>query len=191
FLSNPDLFLLGNEQSKTYDCILSTPTVESGLDCNYKGFSGVFLLAKHLEINNLMQMIIRVRDVSVPRHVCAPTYVKSDDSGAINSPFIKTLSVMLNDLQKASVEALGGELGKHEDEILKALHYGVEQAYNTPENELFNVFQAIKNYEHSNYRECLIESLKQSGYNVTFSQIGKPVLTQFKECKKEVKEQVA
>ena len=52
-------------------------------------------------------------------------------------------------------------------------------------------FNTIKNYEHSNYRECLIESLEQSGYKVTFEQIGKPIMTQFKECKIEVKESVA
>lgn len=191
FLSNPDLFLTENEQSKTYDCILSTPTIESGLDVNWGGFSGIYLLPKHLEINHLLQMIARPRALNIPVYACAPTYVKNNDESVTKSPFIKTLSAILNDLQKSSVAALGGELGKHEDEILKALHCGVEQAYNTPENELFNIFQVIKNYEHSNYRECLIESLKLSGYNVTFAQIGQAVATQFKECKKEVKESVA
>jgi len=69
FLSNPDRFLTENEQTKTYDCIIHTPTIESGIDINWKGFSGVYLLLKHLEINSAMQMIIRVRDVAVPRYV--------------------------------------------------------------------------------------------------------------------------
>jgi F0F1-type ATP synthase delta subunit len=191
FLSNPDLFLLENEVTKTYDVILSTPTVESGLDCNYKGFSGVYLLCKHLEINSLLQMIIRVRDVNCPRYVCAPKYVKQSDDSAIKSPFIKTLSQLEIDLQKKSVEALGSELGMYQDEIKARLIQHINDSYSSPEQDLFNVFNTIKNYEHSRYRECLIESLSQSGYKVTFEQIGKPIMTQFKECKIEVKESVA
>ena len=191
FLSNPDLFLSENEVTKTYDVILSTPTVESGLDCNYKGFSGVYLLCKHLEINSLLQMIIRVRDVNCPRYVCAPKYVKQSDDSVIKSPFIKTLSQLEIDLQKESVEALGCELGLYQDEIKARLIQHINDSYSSPEQDLFNVFNTIKNYEHSNYRECLIESLEQSGYKVTFEQIGKPIMTQFKECKIEVKESVA
>ena len=191
FLSNPDLFLSENEITQTYDVILSTPTVESGLDCNYKGFSGVYLLCKHLEINSLLQMIIRVRDVNCPRYVCAPKYVKQSDDSVIKSPFIKTLSQLEIDLQKASVEALGCELGLYQDEIKARLIQHINDSYSSPEQDLFNIFNTIKNYEHSNYRECLIESLEQSGYKVAFEQIGKPIMTQFKECKIEVKESVA
>jgi len=191
FLSDPDEFLLENEKTKTYDCIISSPTVESGLDCNYSGFSGVYLLAKHLEINTLMQMIIRVRDITVPRHICCPEFVKPSDDSVIRSPFNKTLERALIDLQKESIEALGGELGKNKDEILKEFHRIIDEAFVTPENDLFNIYQAIRNYEHSNYQECLIESLENSGYKVNIVDLEKPILTQFKECKKEVKQEKA
>lgn len=191
FLSDPDGFLLENEKTKTYDCIISSPTVESGLDCNYSGFSGVYLLAKHLEINTLMQMIIRVRDITVPRHICCPEFVKPSDDSVVRSPFNKTLQRIEIDLQKASVEALGTELGQNKDDLLKALHRIVDDAFNTPENDLFNVFQAIRNYEHSNYQECFVESLENSGYKVNIVDLEKPILTQFKECKKEVKQEKA
>jgi F0F1-type ATP synthase delta subunit len=149
------------------------------------------LLCKHLEINSLLQMIIRVRDVNCPRYVCAPKYVKQSDDSVIKSPFIKTLSQLEIDLQKESVEALGSELGLYQDEIKARLIQHINDSYSSPEQDLFNVFNTIKNYEHSNYRECLIESLEQSGYKVTFEQIGKPIMTQFKECKTEVKQTVA
>ncbi|CAD5983789.1 hypothetical protein NO108_04892 [Planktothrix rubescens] len=191
FLSNPDLFLKENEITKTYDVILHTPTIESGLDINWIGFSGVYLFATHLEINSILQMLIRVRDINCPRHVCAPKFVKSNDDCVLKSPFKKTFNQLEFELQQQSIEALGPELGLHQDEIMERLIEHIRESYKSPEQDLFNTFNAIKNYEHSNYRECLIESLQQSGYNVIFVQIGKPIMTQFKECKIEVKESVA
>ncbi|MFM6402676.1 hypothetical protein, partial [Planktothrix sp.] len=86
---------------------------------------------------------------------------------------------------------LGEELGKSREEILEALHKALDDAYNTPENDLFAVFETTKNYEQANYQECLIESLENSGYKVNIVDLEKPILTQFKECKKEVKQEKA
>lgn len=191
FLSNPDLFLEENEITKTYDVILHTPTIESGLDINWIGFSGVYLFATHLEINSILQMLIRVRDINCPRHVCAPKFVKSNDDCVLKSPFKKTFNQLEFELQQQSIEALGPELGLPQDEIMERLIEHIRESYRSPEQDLFNTFNAIKNHEHSNYRECLLESLEQSGYKITFVQIGKPIMTQFKECKIEVKESVA
>jgi hypothetical protein len=191
FLENPDLFLLENEITKIYDCILTSPTVESGLDCNYKGFSGVYLFATHLDINKLLQLIIRVRDVTVPRYVCCSKFVRDDEGSTLTSPFTKILERSYSDIQKESIESLGPELGKSHDEIMAILHQQLDAAFNTPEQKLFTTYQAIRNYERANYRDCFIESLQNSGYEVEITQIGKTKGNSFKACKKEVKQSVA
>ncbi|MFM6451656.1 MAG: plasmid replication protein, CyRepA1 family [Planktothrix sp.] len=189
FLSDPDGFLIENEEAKTYDCILSSPTVESGLDCNYKGFSGVYVFAKHLGVDKLTQIIIRVRDITVPRHICCAKFVKNtDDDSTIQSPIAKTIDRFYKDFINESINASEIE----STAIAALLKKQIDIAIAQPEHRLFMEHQAVRNYERANLRDCFIESLQDSGYEIVIVEPPKQiVLTQFKECKKEVKQEKA
>jgi hypothetical protein len=189
FLSDPDGFL--TDPSNDCDCIISSPTIESGVDCNYTGFSGVYLLIKHLSTNNHTQTIIRARDVNTPRHIASTKYIRNDNGGAMQSPFIKTLDRAFYDFQKQSIDSIGPELGISQDEIVAMLHRKVDEAFNTPEQRLFTIYQAVRNYEQANTLDCLIESLQDSGYEIIIDRGVRVSSPAYKECKDEVKKETA
>lgn len=186
FFESPDTVI----DSGKYKRIITSPTVESGLSVTSQNISGVYLLAKHLEVNSLIQMIIRERDINIPRHVCIADYVRQvDPDTTLKAPCTRTIARNIESAISESVFALGEEYGTDGDFLIDLLLEKLKKALKTPEQKLYEQYQAIANYEKANLADCFKETLQNAGYPIEIirdDDLSED--TNYKECKKQIRQ---
>lgn len=189
FFESPDTVI----DSGKYKRIITSPTVESGLSVTSQNISGVYLLAKHLEVNSLIQMIIRERVIDIPRHVCIADYVnrQNDPETTLNAPFARTIARNFESMMRESVLALGEEFGTDRDLLINLLMEQAKKALESPEQKLYEQYLSIANYEKANLANCLKETLQNAGYPIEIINDEKAENTNYKECKKQTKKDEA
>lgn len=184
FLADPEKWLRENP----IDFLLYSPTAESGLDvpitnyfnAHYCLFFGV------LDVDSTLQMIARIRDVLCPKFFWAREYSTNQDDFQSPDPNIlaRCLNERLNlDINRVlSGESSGPEIkSKILETYQRAPDMYVEAAW---------FINAQRNFERSNYRQCLLERLEATGYkNITETTLYDGLSGEFdryKETKKDV-----
>lgn len=185
FLKNPDLWLT---QNPGYT-VLYTTSAESGLDISIKGY-----FAGHwgfyfgiIGINSFAQLLGRIRDQLVDKHVWARTFSIVTDDNCIS---FNAEALAHYERQALMLEA---NLLSDYAEVASNIQMIFQNSYQ-PESALALQIRAMKNYERSNLRECLLETLTNCGYQITHQTIAridqvKAAKTGFQAAKESVKDQ--
>lgn len=191
FFTNPDKYI----QKNSPEYLIYSPSAESGLDVPIKNYftEHFAFFFGQLDVDSMVQMLGRIRDVNVPKYVWAKKFIISEDT--------KRRPSNLESIQAARQRSLMSEL---HSVIQNTTHLSKEQIA----SQIQQIYQdnldsyttaadtitAIRNHEFSNYRECLKRQLIDSGYPVeaiTLERLGnaKEITHQEKEAKTEVKKQ--
>ena len=193
FFTNPDKWI--SENLPEY--IVYSPSAESGLDIPtlncFDAHFGFFF--GQLDVDSMIQMLGRIRDVNVPKYVWAKKFIASEDT----------------ERRPSNLESIQADRAR---QIMEELHLIIENTPNLSKEQISSQIQqiyscnldpyatvadtitAIRNHEFSNYRECLKRQLIDSGYpveSVTEDRLDNAgaIARESKEAKTEVKEQNA
>ncbi len=148
------------------DVILYTPSAESGVDVSITGyfthhfafFFGV------LGVDSILQMLGRIRDAKCTKFVWVREWVAQSEQSHSKSPFARKVGQAIEKILCADITDTVSGIENDQDIINKLL--AIIQASKDSHFEASNQIQAIANYEKSNLRECVLESLKASGYPI-------------------------
>jgi hypothetical protein len=186
FLSNPEVVDLPDFP---YDGIISSPCIESGLSSVSKRFTGVYEFIKHLESMYSSQMIMRARNIDCPRHLAIVEYVSSRDYDSnLNSAFDRQLLNNLAETYRLGMQQFQDDLPGQRDILVERLKHLVEGTFDSPETKLFMKYQAIKNYERQHLKECLLEVLQNSGFEIVYAELPDEKVKGYRQDKRDVKE---
>jgi hypothetical protein len=158
FLADPVKWLLENQ----IDYLLYSPTAESGLDIPIENYFAVHycLFFGVLDVDSTLQMMARIRDVACPKVVWARSWSTNQDD--FKSPTAEVIKRAMGDRVKLDLDrALSGE--NHGSEIISQILETYQRTLAPFEDTAFKLW-AQRNFEKSNYRECLLERLKATGY---------------------------
>jgi hypothetical protein len=148
------------------DVILYTPSAESGVDISLQGyfthhfafFFGV------LGVDAILQMLGRIRDAKCSKFVWIREWVAQSEQSHSKSPFTKKIGQAIEKMLQADITDTVSGIDRNQDIISKL--WAIIQGSKNPHFEASNQIQAITNYEKSNLRECVLESLEASGYPI-------------------------
>ena len=191
FFTNPDKYI----QKNSPEYLIYSPSAESGLDVPIKNYftEHFAFFFGQLDVDSMIQMLGRIRDVNVPKYVWAKKFIISEDT--------KRRPSNLESIQAARQQSLMSEL---HSVIQNTTHLSKEQIASQiqqiyqdnldPYTTVADTITAIRNHEFSNYRECLKRQLIDSGYPVeaiTLERLGnaQEITHQEKEAKTQVKKQ--
>ncbi len=185
FLRDPDGCI--NSDNFAYDCIISSPIIESGVDIKTDKVTAGFYLFKHLEINSILQIIMRLRSPEIPRYLATVRYVDTQKDSEIKSPFERTLQKINQARRQDSLylENLGEWQKRTEEEITRI----IADSLNSPENRMFDYFDSLKFYEKANYKATLLKRLNRDGFTVENIPIETVVEDNHQENKQAYKEE--
>jgi hypothetical protein len=148
------------------DVILYTPSAESGVDVSisdyFTGHFGFFFGV--LGVDAILQMLGRIRDAKCTKFVWVREWVAQSEQTHSTSPFTKKVGQAIEKMLQADIIETVSGLDRDQDIIGKL--WAVIQGSKNPHFEASNQIQAIANYEKSNLRECVLESLQASGYPI-------------------------
>jgi hypothetical protein len=166
------------------DVILYTPSAESGVDISLPDYFthhfGFFFGV--LDVDGILQMIGRIRDPKCSKYIWVREFVAQSEQTHSKSPFLKDIEDAITETLQADIlDTLSGV--NRGDLAKKKLDELLEQSINDPYFKASQRITAIQNYEKSNLRQCVLESLEEAGYKVQ-QQTFEPE----HEAKKEVKE---
>ncbi|EAZ88797.1 plasmid replication protein, CyRepA1 family [Crocosphaera chwakensis] len=184
FLENPVAWI--KKHKPQY--LLFSPSCESGLDVaitNYfSHFFGFFFGV--IDADAITQIIARVRDVDLIRYLWVMPYVKQDNPDSIQSPLVENLQYHLNQRLISDIDSVMSGLADAET-LISEIVTQFKASQNTPQHQLAQRIQAMKNYEKSNLRECVYWLLAESGYDIS-KRVAPLEDAQFKATGKEVSE---
>jgi hypothetical protein len=148
------------------DLVLYTPSAESGLDVSIQGyfthhfafFFGV------LGVDAILQMLGRIRDAKCTKFVWVREWVAQSEQTHSKSPFANKVGQAIEQMLYQDITDTVSGIDRDQDIVDKLLT--IIQDSKNPHFEASNQIQAIANYEKSNLRECVLESLKASGYPI-------------------------
>jgi hypothetical protein len=148
------------------DAILYTPSAESGVDVSisdyFTGHVGFFFGV--LGVDSILQMLGRIRDAKCTKFVWVREWVAQSEQTHSRSPFTKKVEQAIGKMLCKDITETFSGIDRDKD-IINKLRAIIEDS-KTPHFEASNQIQAIDNYEKSNLRECVLESLKASGYPI-------------------------
>lgn len=148
------------------DVILYTPSAESGVDVSisdyFTGHVGFFFGV--LGVDSILQMLGRIRDAKCTKFVWVREWVAQSEQSHSKSPFAKKVGQAIEKMLCADITDTVSGIDHDQDIVTKLL--AIIQGSKNPHFEASNQIQAIANYEKSNLRECVLESLKASGYPI-------------------------
>jgi sugar-specific transcriptional regulator TrmB len=148
------------------DVILYTPSAESGVDVSigdyFTGHIGFFFGV--LGVDSILQMLGRIRDAKCTKFVWIREWVAQSEQTHSRSPFVKKVGQAIEKMLCADIADTVSGIDRDQDIISKL--WAIIQGSKNPHFEASNQIQAITNYEKSNLRECVLESLKASGYPI-------------------------
>jgi hypothetical protein len=160
FLLNCDDYI---EQHRP-DVLLYTPSAESGVDVSIPGhfthhfafFFGV------LDVDGILQMTGRIRD-NITKFVWCKSFVSDDERQHSSSPFTDKIAQSINEILLGDIAtALDGNwLDAVCNHLKSVTANSLDQNFRTS-----CIIKSVQNYEKSNLRECLRETLVDSGYKV-------------------------
>lgn len=148
------------------DVILYTPSAESGVDVSisdyFTGHVGFFFGV--LGVDSILQMLGRIRDAKCTKFVWVREWVAQSEQTHSRSPFIKKVGQAIEKMLCQDITDTISGIDRDQDIVSKLL--AIIQNSKNPHFKASNQIQAIDNYEKSNLRECVLESLKASGYSI-------------------------
>ncbi len=161
FLKNPDDWIKLNKPHY----LIYSPTAEGGLDISLRDYFtkhfGIFFGV--LGVDQILQMLGRIRDRRVPRVVWAAEFVRNDRE-TFRSPFAKVIQkAVQNYLATDALLCFDG----HNHQLAISRH--LDRLITNSTDEHFRVacqIAAIANYERSNLRSCLLETLQRGNNDV-------------------------
>ena len=148
------------------DVILYTPSAESGVDVSISNyFTGhIAFFFGVLGVDSILQMLGRIRDAKCTKFVWVREWVAQSEQSHSKSPFTKKVGQAIEKMLCADITDTVSGIDRDQDIVTKLL--AIIQGSKNPHFEASNQIQAIANYEKSNLRECVLESLKASGYPI-------------------------
>jgi hypothetical protein len=148
------------------DVILYTPSAESGVDVSISDyFTGhVAFFFGVLGVDSILQMLGRIRDAKCTKFVWVREWVAQSEQSHSKSPFAKKVGQAIEQMLCQDITDTVSGIDRDRDIVNKLL--AIIQGSKNPHFEASNQIQAITNYEKSNLRECVLESLKASGYPI-------------------------
>ncbi|MGF1490115.1 MAG: plasmid replication protein, CyRepA1 family, partial [Prochloraceae cyanobacterium] len=163
FLKDPEGYILRNK----IEAILYTPTAESGLDIkitNYFTHHFAFFFGV-LDVDSILQMIGRIRDMNVPRYIWVRPFVSED------FPNIPEKESNVTKLKAARFGNMMAELAKiqgsdaNAEQKVKAIELIYHQNCDA-HCTAADLIKSIWNFEKPNLRECVKETLIANGYQL-------------------------
>ena len=191
FLKDPETYI----RQHKIEAILYTPTAESGLDIkitNYFTEHFAFFFGV-LDVDSIVQMIGRVRDVNVPKYIWVKQFVKAEYGLTADK------EINIAKFQAARYQNVMAELAKvHQgDNDLKEKMAAIEAIYQKnidAHSVAADKIKSIWNYEKPNLRECVKSILIENNYqleSIVADDSFKASLELVKDAKTAVKEQNA
>lgn len=148
------------------DVLIYTPSAESGVDVsitNYFSHHFCFFFGV-LQVDAILQLMARIRDVNCPKYFWCKQWVSLPESETIRSPLAdKIAKVVDQNLVRDIRLSMSGE--DNEEQLISQIRELVHQS-KTPHYDTAGKLTAIANYEKSNLRDCVLESLEAHGYEV-------------------------
>ncbi len=148
------------------DAILYTPSAESGVDVSISGyFTGhVGFFFGVLGVDSILQMLGRIRDAKCTKFVWVREWVAQSEQTHSRSPFAKKVGQAIEQMLCSDITDTVSGIDRDQDIISKL--WAIIQGSKNAHFEASNQIQAIANYEKSNLRECVRESLEAAGYPI-------------------------
>jgi hypothetical protein len=148
------------------DAILYTPSAESGVDISISGyFTGhVGFFFGVLGVDSILQMLGRIRDAKCTKFVWVREWVAQSEQSHSKSPFTKKIGEAIQKMLRSDITDTISGIDRDQDIISKL--WAIIQGSRDAHFEASNQLQALANYEKSNLRECVRESLEASGYPI-------------------------
>jgi hypothetical protein len=146
--------------------VIYTPSAESGVDiaiedyfeAHFCFFFGV------LKVDSIVQMLGRIRDPNLPRYMWCQERVTDDFASVARSPIARVIDKSIN--ETLSVDLVAAMRGSSREEEVLALVKSFFNSRRKIHEETAYKLQAIANYESRNLRGCLLERLRDLGYEV-------------------------
>ena len=189
FFTNPEKYI--SKYKPEY--IIYSPSAESGLDIptqNYFDAHFAFFFGQ-LDVDSMIQMIGRIRDVNVPKYLFAKKFILTEDT-KLRPSNVESISADRARLLMAELYLTLSSVESPEAKIayLQQIYQNNLDPYTTTADTI----TAIRNHEFSNYRECLKRQLIDSGYPIESVRLdrlddAKAIAKLEKESKTEVKQQ--
>jgi hypothetical protein len=136
--------------------VLASPSMTSGNDINIKYFKNDYhYYCGQLSSVLISQKMIRIRDVDCHRFLSIPEYVTGDDTEKC-----RYLDQWQNSLIMAQINLL--DEPENKAELIKKL----TDSLDSPHYKEACITKWIRDFERSNYQECVIKLLTQQGYEI-------------------------
>ena len=158
FLPDPNEYLNNNQ----VECLICTPTCESGIDINVRGYfsHAYYLFFGVLQVDSLTQMIGRIRDPHVLRHVWVAERQYENDEG-LNSycpdEWNRAIVAIQNQLAEQYCDGILDITAQAE--AMKRFKVALERLNQNPFANAYRTLLSVHNYEKSHLRDCLREML--------------------------------
>lgn len=172
------------------DVLIYTPSAESGVDVSItKYFSHHFcFFFGVLQVDAILQLMARIRDVNCPKYVWCKQWVSLPESETIRSPIAEEIAKVIdqNLVQDLHLTMSGFD---NEEQLISVIRSLIYQS-KTPHYDTATKLTAVANYEKSNLRDCVLESLDNHGYevNLVTGSDNYQIKEEVKAATKEVKE---
>jgi hypothetical protein len=164
--------------------VLASPTMTSGNDITIKYFKRDYhYYCGQLSALLITQKIIRIRDIECERYISLPEYVTSDDTEKC-----RYLDQWQNLLIMAQINLL--DEPEKKAELIKKLTASLD----SPHYKEACISKWIRDFERSNYRECLTRLLTMQGYEIELLVEGESEscnAEKLKEVSEEIKQEIS
>ena len=185
FIKNPNQYIKEYADRNTRRLVvLASPTMTSGNDITVRYFKRDYhYYCGQLSALLITQKIIRIRDIECERIISLPEYVTSDDTEKC-----RYLDQWQNSLIMARINLL--DEPEKKAELIKKL----TDSFESPHYQEASISKVIRDFERSNYRECVTRLLAMQGYEielVTDSESESENTKKLKETSEEIKQETS
>jgi hypothetical protein len=186
FIENPNQYIkeYADKNPTRRLVVLASPTMTSGNDITIKYFSRDYhYYCGQLSALLISQKIIRVRNIECERIISLPEYITSDDTEKC-----RYLDQWQNSLIMAQINLL--DEPENKAELIKKL----TDSLDSPHYKEACITKWIRDFERSNYQECVIKLLTQQGYEVDLLAEGESEsrnTKKLKETSEEIKQETS
>jgi hypothetical protein len=191
FLEDPNGYILKHQ----FDVVIYSPSAESGLDINLKGYftRQYCFFFTVVGVDSMLQMMMRIRDTAVDRFIWCKQFGSQNERANSNSCYHEEVEEAQERLYEMQVGMAMSELPLS-PESSEAYERGLMAQKRKAKDEHFRMsarLQAISNAEKMNTRSFLVEKLHSEGFQVSYSILDQLVdVTQIeKDAKEAVKRQ--
>lgn len=158
FIENPNQYIkeYADKNPTRRLVVLASPTMTSGNDITIKYFKRDYhYYCGQLSALLITQKIIRIRDIECERYISLPEYITSDDTEKC-----RYLDQWQNSLIMAQINLL--DEPEKKAELIKKL----TDSLDSPHYKEASISKVIRDFERSNYRECVTRLLTMQGYEI-------------------------